>query len=799
MAVGLALLVGASIVPVHLDAAAGRATTSLTQDLRSPAVVSDGCPPVASCGVPPGAAGAAASVPTSGNSSGEIVGWAEVAFPPAIVGAGAGLVANASAGTAYLFGGEVSGALNNSTVQYSESTNLWSPVATTGAPSPRSDFAFAGDPATGVAILFGGVTNVSVLSVANDTWRLDLATLTWTNETAGSRPPAREDPAFALAPSLGIGLLYGGINPDFASTGSITYSDLWELNLTTFAWTELTVAGVHPPPLTGASLAFDPVSGQFELFGGCYPCSSNVWQFNPAGGSWTELNASGSPPAPRGWASWSYDPAIGGLVLFGGSEGGAPFSDTRLFYPANTTWISEVSSPVPPARADAASAFLGAPGNATFLVAGGESGSQSLGDAWRLSATSALDLLALTNNSSRAALAGADVTIGGRAFGSTDRSGWLNMSEVNGVDATLVVERAGFYPVVSTLWLPPGGTSLLQVSLTVIPTGTLKVFVEASNGPPVDGASVNLTVEDGLLFTPGPVSTPANGTVIFYDVPAGVVNVSVVATGYRWGNVSGLVQSNRTSVVSVYLDVDPVLFVAVTGEQPNGTQLPLAEATVLLNGVLLGTTDPEGVVTHSTDLLGLATVLAQALYYEARAIPIVLPWTGTAFANITLEPLPPARADLQAVSSVGRVPIGGAVVVGLPPAAGVTDPAGWWNVSVRGAGMYLVTVSAVGYYTNETNVTLISGNLSVVVVPLTPLPPAVWSFGVPLGSLGTSLLLPALLVGGGLVLVVLLRTSPPEAFRPRDDRPPSLRVASRPPVEGAAAEAVATPPSPPGA
>jgi len=287
------------------------------------------------------------------------------------------MIANDSSGVAVVFGGVNSGALVNSTFAYTEGSNSWAAIAPSRAPSPRSDFAFAFDPTTGSAVLFGGLTNLSTLAVSNETWTYDVGASLWTPSTHGPAPPAREGSAFTVVPSLGAAFLYGGWNRNFSGTGSLTYSDLWEFNLSTSTWTNVSALGPRPPPLEGASMAWDPLTQRLEMFGGCYPCSSAVWQYDPVAQRWTAPGSPSAAPTPRARGSWAFDPTFGADLLFGGTDGSTAFNDTHIFYPGNDTWVAETLPPAPAARYDAASAFLNVSENDTLLLEGGQSGATS--------------------------------------------------------------------------------------------------------------------------------------------------------------------------------------------------------------------------------------------------------------------------------------------------------------------------------------------------------------------------------------------------------------------------------------
>ncbi|HZY70130.1 MAG TPA: hypothetical protein VFF67_04025 [Thermoplasmata archaeon] len=151
---------------------------------------------------------------------------------------------------------------------------------------------------------------------------------------------------------------------------------------------------VHPPPLAGSSMAFDPKDGYVVLFGGhSNPSawgSANVtnatWTYSA--GIWTRLHV-GAAPRPRADASIAYDPLIGAVVLFGGvgkttctGRGCSTpeFNDTWTFVGGRWTLLRSATSP--PARFGAGMTF-DPKVQALILEAGITNGNAS--DTWRFS------------------------------------------------------------------------------------------------------------------------------------------------------------------------------------------------------------------------------------------------------------------------------------------------------------------------------------------------------------------------------------------------------------------------------
>jgi len=642
--------------------------------------------------------------------AGQMLAWSEILSeaPSGTLGAGAGMVADSSPDSAIVFGGAGIQGLSNATLSYSESTNAWTTVRTRNAPGPRSDFAFGFDPTTGDAVLFGGLVNLTSESVSSATWAYSVGAGTWTNVSQAG-PPPREDPALAIDPALGIGLLYGGENPNYESVGTIVYSDLWELNLSTFAWTEIKVtSGPRPAPLEGAALAWDPSNGEFQMFGGCTPCSNTVWEFDPLSDKWSELAPPPNAPTPVSGASWTYDLSLGADLLFGGTDGTAAENETAIFYPGNDTWVPQ-TLPGPDPRWSAASAYLNVTGNATWLVAGGATLAGPAFDLWRLSATSDLEIRVENASAPNVPVAGADLSLNGQTLGSTTAEGYLNLTQINGVDSPLRVDAFGYFANTSTLWLPPGSSTQRIVLLTVIPPrdlGTILVTVDAAEGGPIVGADVSLTL-NGTPVNSVPAITGPTGVVNFTRLPPGTFNVSVSAAGWRVNSTEGNVTPGAKTFVTVQLSADPVLSVIISGKLPSGSIVPLEGVTVSLNGISFGVTDAKGNLTQPTAAFGPYNVTGDVPGYLPGSIKVLVPWTGDVNTSLVLVSLPAGGINVLVVDGSNGQPLDRAEV---DVDSSGPLPSGWTNVTlytnVTGRandstlleGYYEVTADAAGYY-----------------------------------------------------------------------------------------------------
>ncbi|HEV2166684.1 MAG TPA: kelch repeat-containing protein [Thermoplasmata archaeon] len=270
--------------------------------------------------------------------------------PPANLqlGEGAGWVTDNALNESVMFGGLGQGGLSNITWIYGYYYNASDPTASgeyggytnsTTFPSSRTNSTFGAYQSGGVALLFGGLTDLATQSTANDTWLYYFGNDTWINITKPNGPPPREEAAFAIDQTDGIALMFGGIAPKYTSgnsTGTVIWKDTWEFHFATGRWNEITT----PTSLGdrfGASMVWDSVSDEFLLVGGCsFSCTMDAWAFSPSNGTWTQIPESGTIPSGRAGASFAWDPNAHRAVLYGGlsfDQNGNPvaYSDTYEF------------------------------------------------------------------------------------------------------------------------------------------------------------------------------------------------------------------------------------------------------------------------------------------------------------------------------------------------------------------------------------------------------------------------------------------------------------------------------------
>jgi hypothetical protein len=645
----------------------------------------------------------------------------------------AGLAIDPALSEAVEFGGETLTGLTNTTQLYNESSDSWITVSDGGPPPPsaRSDFGFAGDAATGTAVLFGGNVGSASAIDTNDTWVFNFTSATWRNVSAEVAPAPREDPAFAIDPSADTALLFGGWDPDYEGSGQVTFSDTWELNLTTYVWTRVPVdASSAPPALFGAGLDWDAQSNTFDLFGGCYPCSNAVWQFDLSDGGWTQPTPPNGPlPTPRMLAVWVYDPDLDGDILFGGTNGISVVGDLLVYLPSDHTWAAESTPSSPPPRAAAAAGWLEVPGNATLLMTGGADGNQTYPGTWRMGLTGAV-VVVVENGTSETPVTDALVATNLGGSLPTNAEGAAQFLGLPSAELVVNVTAPGYAPATASQWVMSGFTSTLIVDLRWVPPATVDTQVVEA-GAPVNGALVNLTIEN--VQVGASLLTDVDGWSNTTGVPAFAGVVTAWAPGQHANSTHVDFVSGQVTVVTLSLLPLLELEVDVEGQLANGSLSPLLNATVTVNDLPFGMTDRTGHLAAATSYTGREIVAASAPYFAPNSTVANLPLTGILSVTLILTSAPPGYLDVTLLNTQTQVLVPNAVLNFTQTPALPVGPASFERLVPTGtllitllAGNYSLTASAPGYTVNR-GIPLQwirPGQIDPLTVLLSPLPRA---------------------------------------------------------------------------
>ena len=226
-----------------------------------------------------------------------------------------------------MYGGQLSGARSTAAAE------LWAlelPPAGTpnwvqltnnpGNPGPRTEHTAIID-SNGDMVVFGGRNHYGWK--LNDVRVLNPVTLAWTiPATSGTAPVQREgaravlDYAPLAAPARNRMIVFGGV----ANTGY--QGDTFELDLTTWTWTQLTVAGTPPTAVSHHSFVLDAAQDRALLFGGRNPAATDgLYEFDFATDTWTQITGTHPAPQPRWGQVAVWDSSANRMVVAGGYTG----------------------------------------------------------------------------------------------------------------------------------------------------------------------------------------------------------------------------------------------------------------------------------------------------------------------------------------------------------------------------------------------------------------------------------------------------------------------------------------------
>lgn len=217
-------------------------------------------------------------------------------------------------------------------------------------PPPRGRHSMALDKERNRALLFGGRTRGGTgYALYNDLWVFDFDTDTWSQAGAGGGPSARTNTSFVVDDEGGKAYLFGGD----ISTSGLSYNaqqDLWELDLSSLAWTQLTPTGTAPSPRLWMGSLFDPQRRRFIVYAGDdndaftgTDSLGDMFAYDVEDNAWIQLHdGTGDAPAGRFRSQMAYDDVNDRYLMFGGHD------DTQLgntndmwaFNPNDFTWES---------------------------------------------------------------------------------------------------------------------------------------------------------------------------------------------------------------------------------------------------------------------------------------------------------------------------------------------------------------------------------------------------------------------------------------------------------------------------
>ncbi|MCI4363065.1 MAG: hypothetical protein L3K13_01995 [Thermoplasmata archaeon] len=627
---------------------------------------------------------ASAHAPVRGSAL-PLLGWGEayIIYGPGddtthVFGEGAGMVAYNPGWNITLFGGEGSGGLTNATSNYNSTTGAFTWQFYTPSPSARANFSFASVPSRGFAVLFGGLTNLSSQRTDNQTWLYWFGNQSWQQVSGARAPPARESAAFAVNDSGRTALLEGGWSPRTAvgnSSATVFWNDTWQLNLTTLRWSELSPPSA-PPAMAGSGMIWDAYAQRFDLFGGCAVlCSNTLWSFAGHPGDWHRVSTTGASPSPRASSAYAWDGIDSIALLFGGfawsGSAATAYGDTFAFDPVAAHWTALNLANNPGARFDAPSTWAEYPGCTGLNIVGGS----------------------------------------------------------------------------PSLLAPPTNASVLE-SITAPTNNCFPDLYTGLGGPPppscsVNGTAVDLEVRNRLTGAGVPnasvqvsghcldrrVLTNSAGFANFSAPSPDTVNFTSAPPGYHPGNLTALIAPNITNRPTLELSPLPALRARTYGIDLSGVPAPLYNVSVYAGtSVLLGRSNAEGYLNVSDLASPTGSLLLHGLLvnHSASQANISVPYTGYAYANLSLQDPGPFTLDVIDAATGRGIAAATGIILPLDPgnlhALPYTTAANgsFFDATLAG-GNYSVGASAAGYVSGGTSAPVFHPwrNRTVLVLSLT--------------------------------------------------------------------------------
>jgi hypothetical protein len=240
------------------------------------------------------------------------------------------------------------------------------------APEARRNGVAVYDPVVRRVVIFGGVGAGGYL---NDVWAFDYPTLSWQRlETTGTPPAARLGHDAVYDEQARRMIVWAG------QDDARFFNDVWALDLTTLAWTELSPAS-RPQARYGSASIFDPLERRLVTFAGftdlirrfqdtqAFDLDTNVWE---------DLTPAGEKPEVRCLLTAAFDPVERRMLIYGGQRSG-PLADIWAFDLGSRSWESLTPGERPDGRYFASS-FLDR--ERRFHVFGGATSRGDVGETW---------------------------------------------------------------------------------------------------------------------------------------------------------------------------------------------------------------------------------------------------------------------------------------------------------------------------------------------------------------------------------------------------------------------------------
>jgi outer membrane protein assembly factor BamB len=253
----------------------------------------------------------------------------------------------------------------------------WQEIAVSPpTPPPRRNPALAYNPNTNEMFMFGGRTASTFF---NDIWVLDLTpgSENWTQLTPAGTPPCPRTEITGIYDPVNNRLIFFGGDID----NSIRVNETWELDLNTITWSMLNALSVSnslPMARSAYAAVYDQTQHRITVFSGAAsPIMSDVWALDLTYGNetWQQLFPTGPTPQGRGQPFCAYDEMHNALIVGFGFD--CPgyielLSDVWSLNLTTLTWQQVIPAGTVLPRRGSCSSY--SPQNGLVYIFGGDAG-----------------------------------------------------------------------------------------------------------------------------------------------------------------------------------------------------------------------------------------------------------------------------------------------------------------------------------------------------------------------------------------------------------------------------------------
>ena len=281
-------------------------------------------------------------------------------------------------GQVVIFGGRGSSGFLNDVWAFDVDTEDWRRLVTSGA-SPEARFGHNAvyDPVGHQMVVWAGQGSLFF----NDTWRLDLASLEWSDVSPVARPAARYGSAAIYDPVDDSLVQFAGFTQEAAR-----FQDTQAFRIASTSWLDITPSSIKPQIRCLHTAARDQ-TGRLIVYGGQrFGALGDLWAFDIRSRSWTELTPAESPPGR--YFSTSFVDSEGSFIIFGGTTSQGNSNATWAYSFDTGQWRQLDIDSAPSARNGMVGAYVESQDR--FIMFGG-SGGALLNDVWELRQAASAD------------------------------------------------------------------------------------------------------------------------------------------------------------------------------------------------------------------------------------------------------------------------------------------------------------------------------------------------------------------------------------------------------------------------